>query len=356
MAEEQCSTKCYVSQIGAQVLLFILLAGMAGSVDTEMLKLSVKTKWKGIMIGCACQFLLLPVCGFSSAKIFDLHSSYGIALIITTASPGGAYSNWWCSLMNADLALSLAMTTCSTLLAAICMPVNLLLWTGIAYGDTPSLELPKLLANIGVAITGILLGTTLSFCFPGRRRAMNIIGNVAGLGLIIFGAAFSSRDDPLWNKEGKFYIAVAAPCLLGLVAAFAIAFFSPVLSYPEVVAVTVETVYQNTGLALSICLASFSEGERGKAVGVPLYYGLIQIIILPLFLITSWQFGLTYAPRSTSCWRLLSEDWQPKLGGDDDDRSGSQALEEREVADDVKLHGVEDAAIGDRHVIGLSSC
>merc|ERR1719498_1774291 len=150
MPDEDCNLKCRISQVGAQVFLFVLLAGMAGSVDTDMLKQSFRAKWRGIVIGCSCQFVLLPLFGFTSALVFDLSPSYGIALITTTASPGGAYSNWWCSLMNADLALSLAMTTCSTLLAGVFMPLNLLIWTAIAYGDSPVLELPKLLVNIGV--------------------------------------------------------------------------------------------------------------------------------------------------------------------------------------------------------------
>merc|ERR1719213_700966 len=99
--------------------------------------------------------------------------------------------------------------------------------------------------------------------------------------LITFGAVFSSHDDPPWGKEGKFYVAVAAPCFLGLVAAFLLAFCSPWLSRPEAVAVTVETVYQNTGLALSICLATFNEADSGKVVSVPLFYALTQIVVLP---------------------------------------------------------------------------
>eukprot|EP00957_Ditylum_brightwellii_P066894 5076933-Ditylum_brightwellii.AAC.1 len=58
----------------------------------------------------------------------------GVTLLIVTASPGGSYSNWWCSLFNADLALSVAMTALSTLLSAIFLPANLLLYAYFAYG------------------------------------------------------------------------------------------------------------------------------------------------------------------------------------------------------------------------------
>lgn len=224
--------------------------------------------------------------------------------------------------MNADLALSIAMTTCSTLLAGLLMPLNLLLWTSIGYSDSPAVEMSKLFLSIGVAISGIIAGTMASFYQPRLRRMMSIIGNVAGVTLVLFSVFYSSFDDPLWGKEGAFYVAVASPLILGLFATFLLALFSPWLSRPEAVALTVETVHQNTGLAVSICLAAFGEHERGKAAGVPLYYAFVQNILTSLFLMVCWKSGLTYAPSSTSLWRLLAEDWQPKVA--DFDKDGSQ--------------------------------
>jgi hypothetical protein len=65
----------------------------------------------------------------------------GITLLILCSSPGGSYSNWWCSLFNADLALSVAMTTCSTFAAMLMLPINTLLYVKLAYGSDSSVEL-----------------------------------------------------------------------------------------------------------------------------------------------------------------------------------------------------------------------
>ena len=46
-------------------------------------------------------------------------------LQVVVSYPGGAYSNWWCSLFNADLMLSVASTALSTLLSAALLPLNL---------------------------------------------------------------------------------------------------------------------------------------------------------------------------------------------------------------------------------------
>ena len=64
------------------------------------------------------QFVMLPFIGFIVIKLFELDSVYGIMLQVLTACPGGAYSNWWCSLLNADLLLSVTSTGVSTILSA----------------------------------------------------------------------------------------------------------------------------------------------------------------------------------------------------------------------------------------------
>ena len=49
---------------------------------------------------------------------------------------GGSYSNLWCSLFNADLALSVAMTTVSTIMSLVMLPLNLLIYINLTYLGT----------------------------------------------------------------------------------------------------------------------------------------------------------------------------------------------------------------------------
>ena len=43
------------------------------------------------------QFVVLPFLGFAVVKVAELDQVMGITLLIITSSPGGAYSNWFCS-------------------------------------------------------------------------------------------------------------------------------------------------------------------------------------------------------------------------------------------------------------------
>jgi len=298
----------------AQLLLFLLLMGMAASVDVLELRQKLR-RYRGLCTGLASQFLLLPLLGFICVKSYDLEPVFGLALLAVTSSPGGAYSNWWCSVFNADLALSVAMTTCSTLLSLVMTPANMVLYMYLAYGEIPNLRWDRLIASIVVAFSAICCGLGISCLFPGARKFFNIAGNIAGLALIIFSAAVSLTEDseePIWNKEPKFYLAVSTPIILGLFITFPACLAIPNLSRPEAVAITVETCYQNTGLALTVALASFDEELRGKATAVPLFYGCVQVLLLPLFLVVAWKAGFTYCPAGAPVCKVLFSDHQPR--------------------------------------------
>ncbi len=54
------------------------------------------------MMGVFLQFVVLPICGFLVVKFFELDRATGISILVVTSSPGGSYSNWWCSMFNGE--------------------------------------------------------------------------------------------------------------------------------------------------------------------------------------------------------------------------------------------------------------
>jgi len=203
-------------------LLFALVFGMSATVDTECMKEQVKNR-NAILLGIFCQFILLPLIGFAVVNIMKLDATIGITLLVVTSSPGGSYSNWWCSLFNADLALSVAMTAISTILSVIALPVNLLLYAKFSYDAdvTSDLDWISVFVALGVVISAITLGLYVSYkCHSYKfNMIVNKVGNLAGFLLIIFSATVTNTGDAdsrIWSRHWTFYIAIIAPCLLGL--------------------------------------------------------------------------------------------------------------------------------------------
>ena len=122
--------------IASNVFLFFLIFGLSATVDVKNLRHQLTNKF-ALGCGVAMQFLIMPLLGCLAVYTLKNHGftqAMGITLLVVTSSPGGSYSNWWCSTFNAELALSVAMTTVSSILSIAFLPANLMLYTYLTYG------------------------------------------------------------------------------------------------------------------------------------------------------------------------------------------------------------------------------
>lgn len=300
--------------------LFFLVFGLSATVDVRAAWRERERYKRGVVCGLCCQFVLLPFIGFCVVKAFDLGELVGVTLLVVTSSPGGSYSNFWCSILNADLALSVAMTAASTVLSVAFLPLNLLIWVNLAYarGATSDLRWEGLFAGIAVVILAVGAGLLASYALEDgakasraarARNAFNTLGQVSGLALMAASALVSSRDEPIWDKKPSFYVACATPFALGLLLSLAAAKVAR-LEGPERCAVAVECAYQNPGIATTVALNMFEGDRASRAVGVPLYYGIVEAFGIGVFLLVAWKRGMTHAPADAPLLAVLRKNWQ----------------------------------------------
>jgi len=314
--------------LASEGLLFLLVGGMAGSCDASLLRSKFTTfnGYKGIGAGLLCQFVLLPLLGFLALTAFPQSPATAISLLVVTSSPGGGFSGFWCFLSNADLALSVAMTTASTWASVIALPLNLLLYVTLLYGRDVDVGMSKLLRACAVVVAAVFSGYTLSKSIPQSRQAVSLFGQAAGVALMALGAfANTSSGDPVWTNPPGWFAAVSLPVLGGLSLAMLLA-RSLQLPNPEAVAVAIECCYQNTGLALTIALSALPPDGIGEGSGVPLFYGIIEIIVIPVFALAAWRCGWTYAPITDNVCKVLFGNYQPEKGQDSSASEGSRRL------------------------------
>ncbi len=294
------------------------------------------------------QFVVMPFLGFLaviSLKPYGLTTSMGITLLIVTASPGGSYSNWWCSLFNADLALSVAMTALSTMLSIGLLPANLMLYAHAAYGFSStdeqhvlkSVDFVALMISLVIVISAILTGLYASYRSESVRfrKAANALGSFAGLALVVLSAVLSTTgngDDGVkpWDQHWSFYIGVSSPCVLGLILANVLSKFAK-LENPEIVTLSVECCYQNVGIATSAVLAMFDDkDEIARAMAVPLLYGLVEAGLLGCYCLISWKMGWTKAPRDEQICVVLTKTYEvEEEDGDEEGAKDSDDVEEQ---------------------------
>ena len=120
---------------------------------------------------------------------------------------------------------------------------------------------------------GIAAGLAASAKFPTQRHIFHSAANVAGLSLIALGLVSTSGSrDGLFSQPWTFFAGVAAPCVVGIACSFALSTAAG-LTKPQVTAVGIETVYQNTALALSVALASPAMGRMLRRLPEPIAKG-----------------------------------------------------------------------------------
>lgn len=298
------------------ILVFFTVWGISSVVDFSEFKKSFKNP--PIYAGAAFQFFLMPLIGFITVIIFPLNALEAIGLLILCASPGGSFSNWWCNLFNADLALSVSMTALSTVSAVGFLPLNILLYVTLAYDrvrgsdeDDVEVEFADLAITLGTVIAAILLGIFTGATFPQFQTITNIIGNVSGMLSIAVGL-FATTGGGCENSLGQaFYplwIATAFPLLVALVGVLGLGSILG-LPKPQRVAIALETAYQNTGISLAYLVG---QGVQGRAAAaVPIIYGGYEAGFFGLFMLWAWKAGWTYAPSDEKIWKVMFQNYQP---------------------------------------------
>ncbi|KAL7541231.1 hypothetical protein ACHAXR_011249 [Thalassiosira sp. AJA248-18] len=330
------------NDVAGNALLFFLVFGMSATVDIDMLVTQLKNA-KAIGMGVFLQFFILPLCGFFVVKCFHLNESVGITLLVVTSSPGGSYSNWWCSIFNADLALSVTMTAISTIMSVVLMPLNLLMYCKYAYHAdvVASLDFNSLFIALTVVISAIGLGIAASAKVKSTRfnNLANKVGNYAGVSLVAFSAFMSNTagETQIWEHPWQFYVGVMLPCVLGILVSNVLTTFLS-LNKPERVTLSVECCYQNVGIATSVALTMFKGDALGEAMAVPLYYGIVEAVLLGIYCTFAWKAGWTKAPKNVSFFTMVGTSYEV-LSKD------SQAIEDAKQKKDPDEEAVVDPLV-----------
>ena len=165
-------------------LLQIIMFGMGTTMSFDDFLGVVKTP-KAVLIGIVGHYLIMPLLGFSIANIFKFPPEIAAGIILVGCSPSGLASNVISFIAKANVALSITVTTVSTLLAPFLTPLLMKLLGGqfieVHFLDMVW-EIFKIII-IPVAI-GFLVNKLLANKAAWLQKVLPII-SMAGIALII---------------------------------------------------------------------------------------------------------------------------------------------------------------------------
>ncbi len=109
--------------------LMVIMFCMGLTLTIPDLKVVARRPWP-IAIGVVGQFVIMPLAAIAVSKMLGLNPMLAIGLLMLGSVPGGTSSNVVAYLAKGDVALSVAMTSVSTLLSPIVTPIIMLLLAG----------------------------------------------------------------------------------------------------------------------------------------------------------------------------------------------------------------------------------
>lgn len=120
----------------------------------------------GIVIGMCSQFVLLPLSAFLLIKVLGLGILHATGLLLLACSPGGVTSNIFTYFCEGDISLSIAMTTCSTLVALGMMPLNLYMYGQSLNQEDVVIPYGKMALSLVSVTCPVLVGMIVHWKFP----------------------------------------------------------------------------------------------------------------------------------------------------------------------------------------------
>ena len=236
-------------------LLGIVLFGMGMTLKFSDFKV-VFTKPKAVICGILSQFIIMPALAFLLVTLFQLPTELAVGVILVGACPGGTSSNVMTYLAKGDVALSVGMTACTTIMAPFVTPALVLLLAG----QTVDVSYVSMLVSIvQVVLVPIALGFVINYFFSkfaeAFGKALPLISVIA-ICLIIM--AVVSANAAKLMSTGLLVIAVV---MLHNVCGYALGYLAGRLlglTKEQMRTLSIEVGMQNSGLATSLATMHFA--------------------------------------------------------------------------------------------------
>ena len=282
------------------VMMMVIMLGMGASLTFRDFLIAFK-KPKGVLVGIFCQYGVMPFLGYLLAVLLGLPPALAVGLILMGCMPGGTTSDIFTYFSKGALALSIMMTSVSTLVAVAAVPSLIAFYSKMA-GVTGEFAIPA--ANVAqvlvVLLVPTLLGMVLRKTNPNVGATIELIGSMLGIFVILFLVVS-------WVPR-NYQLLLSTPWYV-FFAAVGLGLFGMLLGYwlakllrqdnNRSRTISLETGIQNGPLAVLIVTLTFQGEMQQQVLLIPVLYSLF--IVLTSSVITVWY-------RKTATREALARD------------------------------------------------
>ncbi|WP_373745963.1 bile acid:sodium symporter family protein [Neisseria dentiae] len=237
------------------LLLGIVMFGMGLTLSPADFKILGRHP-KAVLVGVAAQFVIMPLTAYALAVGFNLPPEIAVGVILVGACPGGTASNVMTYLARGNVALSVAVTSITTLLAPVLTPAIFYLlanqWLDISAG--------AMFGSIAkMVLLPIVLGVAAHLLFRKQTEAaVGVLPLVSVVAIVLIIGAVVGASKPKILESGLLILGVVIlhngiGYLLGFLAAKLCK-----LPFDAQKTLAIEVGMQNSGLGAALASAYFT--------------------------------------------------------------------------------------------------
>ncbi len=279
------------------VMILVIMFGMGASLTLADFK-NVLRRPRLVFIGFISQFGFMPLIALVLSLALNLPPAVAIALILLGCLPGGTTSNLFSYFARGQVALSISMTTASTVLALFMTPFLLQLYTSPftqkiseQLGSNATFVMPTkdIVLSLVLVLVPVCGGMILRRFHAGWAKVAEETAGFMGMIVIVYllGTAFYRHHTLLFSTPWPIFVATISLGLVGFLFGY---YASRLLgAYPiQQRAISLETGIQNTPVAFAIILLSFPNFElQNDMLWVAILYSIF--IVMSSSCITLWM-------------------------------------------------------------------
>ena len=189
---------------------------------------------KEIGVGISAQYIIMPIIALAIAKIFCLDDALTVGLVLVGTVPGGTASDVITFLSKGDVALSVSLTSVSTVISPILTPWITLLLIGNQIHFNP---VDMFVSIIEIVIIPIVLG-------------------------LIIGA----NKEAILTSSAIIIIVIVLQYFLAMILGFGVGYLAG-MDKKQIVTVAIELAFQNSGLSTSLAKTHFPNLSQATVPG-----------------------------------------------------------------------------------------
>ncbi len=265
-------------------ILTLLMFELGLNLEFEDFKL-FKYRPKPVIAGLIGQIIILPALAWLIGWALKLEPIFLIGFVLIACCPGGSSSNVFSMIAKGDVALSVSLTACSSIITLFTVPL-ILEWVTASAGSEINVHLPVgklVMQNIVLMFLPIAVGIAVrKRSYWVANKIHKVLSKIAFPALIFLATVFFIQNrEAIVDKFGQLGLSITVLILLAMASGVALSWAMRV-NTRERRTIVIEIGMQNAAQAIAI--ASSPLVFNNDTIAIPaIIYALMMNIILIIY-------------------------------------------------------------------------